>query len=171
MFYRIFSILLALFLLGGCASQKLNHKVGDYQNNLNSGISFLSRYEIMYNVIHNGKEIIHVLPFSSNSNHYLPEQIIKLHLGLMIDNPNQIYFQLWIEARFTEEDTGNLFQTTKLVYGTQLLPNEFISIPLPINAKPETQIQFWVKAVSKEGDVLYKSSIAKYKIGKQKNNS
>jgi hypothetical protein len=166
MLHRIITILIiGLLFLSGCAVNS-SYQVGGYQNNLYSDIKFLGQYEIQYVITtRDDKRMVLVKPFISDGKN-LPDKITKLHLGLMVINPNREKFEVWIESKFTELDTGNLFQLNKYVYKTQVLPKEFISIPLPRNVKPNTQVEFWVQAVSEGGVVLYKSSMVNYKIGK-----
>jgi hypothetical protein len=153
-----------IIFLSGCSAQKAYNRYGGMQNNLNTNIVFYGQYEIMYKQ----HDRIHVNPFLSNSNSYLPDETIKLHFGLSVNNPSREYFEVWIEARFIELDTNNLFQLTKYVYVTRKLPEEFISIPLPRDIYTRSQVEFWVSVMSKEKDVLYQSSKVFYKIGKQK---
>jgi hypothetical protein len=165
MSYRIFTILIiGLLFLSGCATNS-SYQVGGYQNNLHSDLKIFGQYEIQHIVIIDRQKRVFSKPFDSNGK-YLPDRIIKLHLGLMVDNPNREKFEIWIEAKFTELNTGDLFQLTKYVYKSQMLPKEFISIDLPRNVKPNSEVEFWAKAISIDGNVLYKSSMVKYKIGK-----
>jgi hypothetical protein len=167
MLYRIFIILFSLLLFCGCATTK-SEQIGGFRNILYSDLSFYSQYEILYNSKQGEKDIQITKPFLASGNLYIPDSTIKLHLGLMVRNPNRENFDIWVESRFTELDTDNIFQRTKsIVYGTQRLPEEFISISIPINYV-NSQIDFWVTVVSKTGDVLYESSKAIYKIGKSK---
>lgn len=167
MLYRLFIILFGLLLLNGCATVK-SEQIGGFRNNIYSDLSFYSQYEIVYNSKQGKKDIQITKPFLASANHYIPNGTIKLHLGLMVNNPNKEEFNIWIESRFTELDTGNLFQSTKYIaYGMHRFPEEFISIPLPIDYT-NSQVKFWVKVVSKKENILYETSKAVYKIGKSK---
>ena len=167
MLYRVFIILIiGLLFFNGCSTNS-SYQVGGYQNNLHSDFKIFSQYEIQYMIIVDKQRKIFAKPFNLNGN-YLPDKIIKLHLGLMIDNPNRKKFEIWIDVKFTELNTGNLFQLTKFVYKSQVLPKEFISIDLPRNIKFNSEVEFCAKLISIDGNVLYKSNIIKYKIGKYK---
>lgn len=165
---RLLAMVGFLLLLGGC-SHTSQSSIGKYQNNIYSGTKFLSQYEMVLKV--EGKQHFIAMPFPASDNRYLPEGIEKLHLGLKIYNPIKDKIKIWIEARFTDLDTGNLFKLTTYVYGTHGLPEEFISIPLPRNVITHSQIEFWVKAISEEGNTLYQSSKAYYKVRKSKKKS
>ena len=158
---HIFVACVLMFLIG-CAHQE-SHRIGGFSNDLTSGTIFYGQYEMLYKGDNNS---IHSKLFTPNGR-YLSKDITKIHFGLYIKNPNpEVKFSVWIEARFVELDTGNLYKITEYVYGTQKLPDEFISIPLPIKTRPNSNIKFWVNVKSKDGVVLYESSKVNYKIGK-----
>jgi len=141
----------------GCATHKA-YNYAEYKSSLLSNMTFYSQYEIAYKI----KDTVIASPFFSDSNEYLPNNVIKLHLGLLVRNPNLQKFDIWVDSIFTGIDTDDYIQTSKLVYSSQGLPEEFISIDLPTH-KDNSQVEVYVSVVSNY-QVLYESTKAMYRI-------
>lgn len=157
---NVFFAVLCIIFITGCATTK-SYDYADYSNSLKTNLSFYSQYEIIYKVKTKKGERIIVSPFLASSNTYLPEQVLKLHLGLKIINPNKEHFKIWVDSKFTEIGTDKVFQKMNFVYVTQILPEEFVSINLPLT-NIHSQVDFFVIVMS-DGDVLYRS-LARYKM-------
>jgi hypothetical protein len=149
-------------MLFGCATHKA-YNYAEYKSSLLSNMTFYSQYEIAYKI----KDRIVVSPFFSDSNEYLPNDVIKLHLGLLVRNPNLQKFDIWVDSIFKGLNTDDYIQTSKLVYNSQGLPEEFISIDLPTH-KEDSQVEVYVSVVSND-QILYESTKAIYRIREVKN--
>ena len=157
MFRNLLCFALLLFLTG-CATQKA-YNFGEYQSSLNSDMAFYSQTEIVYR--HN-KQVI-VAPFLSDNNDYLPDGIIKLHLGLLIQNPEKINFVIWSDYRLTDIDNPKkIYNMSRVVALPQSLPEGFVSIDMPFQTNIHGQIDFSVSVLSGER-LLYKSTVVRYK--------
>lgn len=152
-------IVCLIFLFCNCASMKV-YDYAEYHNSLTYDISFYSQYEIAYKI----KNQIITTSFLANSNEYLPEDIIVLHIGLLINNPKRGKFVVWSEFKVTSIDTGKLIQKTRLKHVAKSLPEEFISIDMPYNTNIHSEIEFSVSVMDYSGNILYQSSKALYKI-------
>jgi hypothetical protein len=150
-------------MLFGCATHKA-YNYADYKSSLLSDMTFYTQYEIAYKL----KDHVIVSPFLADSNEYLPNDIVKLHLGLLVKNPRLQHFDIWVDSVFTGLDSNDELQTSTLVYQSQGLPEEFISIDLPTH-KVNTQVEFTAVVVS-EDRILYESFKARYKIREVKLN-
>lgn len=150
-------------MLFGCATHKA-YNYADYKSSLLSDMTFYTQYEIAYK----SKDRIIVSPFFSDSNEYLPNDIVKLHLGLLVKNPSLQNFDIWVDSIFTGLDTDDELQTSTLVYQSQGLPEEFISINLPTH-KVNYQVEFQAVVVS-DDRILYESQKARYRIREVKEN-
>jgi hypothetical protein len=161
---KVFAVLLVLVLFCGCGTFSKSHDYADYSMSLTHDISFYSQYEIIYKAkTKKGYKLV-VAPFLADSNNYLPEKIIKLHFGLKVFNPNREKFVVWMDFQFVEVD-GELFQrTSKLVYKSQALPEEFINIDLPYITNIHSEISLSISVIGGEGKVLYQSTEALYKV-------
>lgn len=147
-----------MVVLVGCATTK-TYDYAEYRHSLTGDLSFYSQYEIIYKT-DNGKPI--ASPFLADSNRFIPKETIKLHLGVALQNPNLICFDVWLESLFTRLDTKETLKTARLIHMSEGLPKEFISVDLPIH-KANHKVECSVIVVS--GDtVLYESSKARYKI-------
>jgi len=158
------NVFIAVFLciiFSGCATTK-SYDYADYSSSLKNGLSFYSQYEIIYKIKTKKGEKIIVSPFLADSNNYLPEKILKLHFGLKIINPNKEHFKIWVDSKFTEIGTDKVFQKLNFVHVAQILPEEFVSINLPLT-NIHSKVEFFVIITSDSGDILY-SSLARYKI-------
>lgn len=146
-----------MIFMFGCATHKA-YNYADYKSSLLYDMTFYTQYEIAYKI----EDKIIASPFFADSNEYLPNDIVKLHLGLLVKNPSLQHFDIWVDSIFTGLDSDEVFQTSTLVYQSQGLPEEFISINLPTH-RVNTQVEFSAIVVS-EDRILYESSRAKYKI-------
>ena len=158
-------VLFIILLLCSCSTNK-SYDYAEFSRSLTNDMTFYSQYEIVYKVDSKKGEIVIVSPFLSDSNKYLPEKIIKLHLGLQVTNPNLYKFVIWMDYQFGEIGENDVLRKTKLVHMSQELPEEFISIDLPYDTNIHSQIKLTVSVIS-NGRVLYKSSEALYKVGKE----
>ena len=161
MSYRIYSVLIIMLLLLGCATGK-SYDYAEYHRSFTSDMSFYSQYEIIYKADTKKGNLV-VAPFLANSNNYLPNQVIKLQFGLNVINPNREKFVVWVDYAFVEVDTNDeLVRKSKLVYKSQALPEEFISIDMPYVTNIHSQISFSIVILGRNG-VIYKSTEALYK--------
>jgi hypothetical protein len=86
-------------------------------------------------------------------------------LGLYVVNPKKEFFEVRVESKFTELDTGNFLEKNKFVYRSQMLPEEFINIDLPRNIDlSDSQVEFKAMVLDKDGKNLFESEVAKYRI-------
>jgi len=134
----------------------------EYRQEIN-GMSFYTQYEILYvATTPKGKRLV-VSPFLADSNEYLPNNIVKLHLGLQTINPTEEVFNIWLDWKVLDYYNGDvILQKSKLVHMSQGLPEEFISIDLPYKTNIHSKIEILVEVIS-NGRVRY-ASTAKYKI-------
>jgi hypothetical protein len=143
-----------------CSSHKLN-TIGEYRQDIN-GMIIHGRYEIVYVTNTNNGKIMIAAPFISDSDNYLPENIVKLHLGLKIINPRHEKFNAWIDWKVLGKSNDVILQNSYLVHISQGLPEEFISVDLPYETNINSTYEVSVEIVS-DGEVRY-TSMAKYKI-------
>lgn len=164
-FISVFVAMVFMLITISCSTHKVN-TIGDYRQEIN-GISFHGQYEILYWVkTHDGKSLI-ATPFATDSNDYLPENTVKLHLGLKTINPLHEKFDIWLDWKLFNMDGDLILQKSKLVHMSQGLPEEFISINLPYMTNIHSKFETFVEVIS-NGEVRYSSS-AKYKIREVKN--
>jgi len=157
-------LMLWVFLLG-CATTKA-YDYAEYHNSLTGSqdMSFCSQYEIAYSVQNKkGKVVTIVSPFLANSNQYLPEKILKFHLGLKVFNPNKRKFKVWVESEFTGLDTDYHLLISNFVNVSQILPEEFISINLPYITNVHSQVNFKMMVIS-DNKILFESPKAMYRL-------
>ncbi len=161
---RIKAVLLVLvsLLITNCATHKA-YNYADFHSSLQSGMTFYTQYEILYKANTKDGDKLVVAPFLADSNNYLPGKVIKLHLGLIVNNPSREKFVIWIDYQFLGIDDGKVFKRSKLAYKAQGLPEEFISIDMPFDTNMHSKVKFAAEVVS-NGVVLYKSTEALYKI-------
>lgn len=151
-------LLFAILILTGCATNEA-YNYGEFQSPLNSNMSFYSQTEIVFT--HN-KHII-AAPFLSDHNDYLPDNIIKLHLGLLIQNPDKTQFVIWAYYRLTDIDNPEkTYNMSRVVVIPHALPEGFVSIDMPFQTNIHSQIDFSVSVLS-ENQLLYKSTLIRYK--------
>lgn len=166
-------IFLVILLLCGC-SKHIQFDYADYKTSLSTDVSFYSQYEIIYASEINKKRAIITAPFLADSNTYLPKEIIKLHLGLNITNPREHKLNIWVDYRFTGIDTKDVVLKENFVlYRSQKSPESFYSIDMPCSLKAtnkHSQIEFYVYVTlhDNEEHILYKSSVAKYRLRENK---
>jgi len=165
MFKKYVAVVSFLILLCGCSTHT-QYNYADYQKSFSTDVSFYSQYEIIYLVKVNKKTQVIVAPFLADSNGYIPneDQIIKLHLGLNIINPNQEKLNIRVDYKLTGIDTKDVVQKENFVFKSQKSPNSFLSIDMPYSLKStkNLQVEFYVYVTLDENDehVLYKSSSA-----------
>ena len=161
---RCFSVvMLMLFFLIGCAAHNESYNYADYSNSLIYDMAFYSQYEIVYKVkTENGEKTI-VSAFASDRNEYLPKDVSKLHLGIRIINPQKTKFVVWMDYEFIGIENEFSQRSSRIVHMSQSLPEEFISIDLPVT-NIHSQVKFSV-SISNRSGVLYESSEALYKMG------
>jgi hypothetical protein len=110
-----------------------------------------------------------VTPFLADNGNYLPKKVVKLHFGLSVINPKRESFIVWIDFK------DGLFQKSRIVYKSQSLPEEFISVDLPYafksNKMKEMKVVCEILVLDKRGNLLYQSPMARYKIKGSKNNT
>jgi len=154
-----------LLLCCGCATHT-QYNYADYQKSLSTDVSFYSQYEIVYKLKINKKDRVIIAPFLADSNGYLPNEIIKLHLGLNIVNPNQEKLNIWVDYKFTGIDTKDVVLKENFVFKSQKSLESFHSIDMPCSTNIHTQVEFYVYVTLYDNDeyILYKSSLAKYRI-------
>ena len=172
MFKRIITILLLGMFVTGCTTSKA-YNYAEYHSSLSGSqnMTFYSQYDIAYKVqTKKGKVVTVVSPFLADSNAYLPEKVVKLHLGLKVLNPNKESFGLWVESECVGIDTDYYIQIRKFVGNSRMLPENIISIDLPHQTDLDSQVTFRVSVIV-DGDTLYESTTAKYRIKGSKKNS
>ena len=158
-------IIMLLLLFCGCATYDKSYSYADYQRSFVNDMVFYSQYEIIYKQqTKDGYKLV-VAPFLADSNNYLPNEVVKLHLGLSVINPNREKFVIWVDYQFVGIDDNDEFvRKTKLVHKSeQGLPEEFISIDMPYHTNVHSQIHFKIEVFNSKG-MLYKSTEALYKI-------
>jgi hypothetical protein len=154
---------LILLLLCGCATHK-SYDYANFSRSLYNDASFYSQYEIIYQIKDKkNNDVVVVTPFLADSNAYLPEKIIKLHLGLNVVNPYKEVLNVWVDYTFRGIDNKDFFQTKSYLYKSVALPEEFLSIDMPYSTNIHSQIEFFV-TIEKNGKPLYESSKALYRV-------
>lgn len=153
---------MGILLLCGCATTK-SYDYAELSYSLYNDAQIYSQYEIVFVKQIKDKETIVVLPFLANSNSYLPEEIIKLHLGLNIVNPYKEKMDVWVDYVFMGLGDEEFFQQKSYLYKSVTLPQEFLSIEMPYNTNIHSQVEFQV-TVDSNGRTIYESSKAMYKI-------
>lgn len=157
--YTVLIILILLFC--GCASNNA-YDYADYSRSFETEMTFYSQYEIIYKAKTNRKEKLVVAPFLSDSNQYLPEEIVKLHFGLIVVNPKREKFTIWMDYSFNGIGNDEFkIKKSKIVAKSQSLPEEFISIDLPHVTNTHAQVKILIEVVGSE-KVIY-STKALYK--------
>ena len=154
-----------LFLLVSCAHNKV-YDYAEYQRSFTTGMEFYSQYEIIYKVKAKKGEMLVTSPFLADSDNFLPKRVQKLHLALNVVNPNREKFTVWIDSKLYQigKEEKCLFSEKKIVYRSQSLPSELISIDLPYATNIKSKIRCSIIILGREGIILYQSSEAKYKI-------
>jgi hypothetical protein len=156
---RLFIALVLMFSLMGCATT--SHNYASYSRSFDNDFVFYSQYGIAYK----SGDFVVIGLFFSDENTYLSDQILNLRLGLYVVNPKKEFFEVRVESKFTELDTGNFLEKNKFVYRSQMLPEEFINIDLPRNIDlSDSQVEFKAMVLDKDGKNLFESEVAKYRI-------
>lgn len=171
MFYRICCLFLALLFIG-CAHNSKN-TVGGMHSNLETGIMVYHQYQKTTSHLDKNERTVYVVsPFETDLNTDIPSNIHKLELRLAIINPFKTNFEIWERVNYIDLRTNKLyFKSEKLRYPSdnhQLLPEEFISLDLPLYVKQHTQVLYFVNVKDDKGKVVYTTYTARYKIGSQK---
>ena len=167
MFRKLFCCILFLFLIGCSSTTK---KVGGFNNNMETGISVYHQYVItILSKDKNGKFVVVESLFKADLKEFLPSNVAKLKVAMLILNPYNQKFEVWENLQFTNLKTNRVYlKQKKLRYMSQLLPEELISLDLPLVEK-DSQVIFSVDILNESGKLLYSTYRAEYKIGSQNN--
>jgi len=170
MFQKLFIVSILIVVLFGCASQTVN-KTGGFENNMKTGLSVYHQYNfISIQTTKNDKIIETTTAFKSDLNKNIPSNVIKLSCTILVVNPHKLNFEVWENIQFTNLDTGKVYlKHKKLRHNSQLLPEEFVSVDLPLIIEKHSQVIFSVDILDESGKLLYSTSRAEYKIGSLNN--
>lgn len=160
----------AILLLLGCASTK-SHTVGGYSNNMETGLSVYHQYiSTILSVDKNGKLVQSKRLLESDENKDIPSNVVRLDLTLLIQNPYKRYFEIWENLKIQNIETNEVYlKHKKLRQTSQLLPEEQVSIGMPLILDVHSQVIFSVDLKDKSGNTLYSTYTAKYKVGSNNN--
>ena len=171
MLNRICLLLVALFFIG-CAHNSKN-TVGGMHSNLETGLMVYHQYQKTTSHLDKEKKTVFLVsPFKTDMDADIPSNVHKLELRLAIINPFKTNFSVWERINYIDLTTDKLyFKSEKLRYPSdnhRLLPEEFISIDLPLYSKQHTQVLYFVNVKDAKGKVIYTTYTARYKIGSTK---
>ena len=159
----------AILFLYGCATT--SNTVGGLHNDMATGLTVYHQYQQTTASLNNKQQIIHTNSvFKTDTNKNLPSNIVKLELSMAIINPYKQKFEIWQTVKFADMKSNKVYlKQKKLRYESQLLPEELISLDMPIESESYSQVIFSVDVIDSNGKVLYTTYTARYKIGSQKN--
>ena len=160
-------LLLCMFgiFLFGCATID-SHTVGGYQNNMETGLSVYHQYyETLIKTV-KGKSVESNIVFITDANKDLPINVKKLQICIVVENPFKRNFEVWESIELIDLETNKPYlKHKKLRHNSQLLPEELISIDMPLYSETHSQVVFSVDLIDESGNILYSTYTAKYKIG------
>jgi hypothetical protein len=156
--------------LFGCAGTQTN-TIGGYENNMETGLSVYHQYIITSISTNKNEKIIETTyAFKADLNEDIPSNVVKLSLTMLVVNPYKVNFEVWENIQFTNLDTDKVYlKHKKLRHNSQLLPEEFVSVDLPLVLDEYSQVIFSVDILSESGKLLYSTHRAEYKIGSTNN--
>jgi hypothetical protein len=156
--------------LFGCATTQTT-TTGGYENNMETGLSVYHQYHYTsISTNKNGNVIEKTTAFKADLNKDIPSNVVKLSITIMVDNPYKLYFEVWENIKFTNLDTGKVYlKHKKLRHISQLLPEEFANVDLPLVIEEHSQVIFSIDILDESGKLLYSTHRAEYKIGSTNN--
>lgn len=154
-----------LILLVGCSTTN-SHTIGGYHNNMETGLSVYHQYMFTKATLNKEGKIVETKTiFKADQNEDLPSNTVRLQLSLIVINPYNQNFEVWEELQFKNLETDKIyFKHKKLRYTSQPLPEESISIDMPLVLDVSSQVIFSVLLLDESGKELYGTYKAKYKI-------
>lgn len=167
MFRRILLCGFAILFLFGCSTT--SHTIGGYHNNMATGLSVYHQYvATQLGKTKNGEFVESKIIFKTDQNEDLPSNIVGLHLSMTVVNPYEQKFEVWENLEFKNLETDKVYlKHKKLRYISQPLPEELISVDMPLMLDVYSQVIFSVDILDNSGNKLYSTYIAKYKIGSE----
>ncbi len=169
MFQKLFCLCLIVLLIVGCSST--SKRVGGFENNMETGLSVHHQYIMTTaSVDSKGKIVVVESLLKADLNENLPSNVVKLKVAMLVLNPYNVKFEVWENLQFTNLETGRVYLKHKdLRYISQTLPEELVSVDLPLVIKEYSQVIFSVDIVDESGKLLYSTYSAEYKIGSNNN--
>lgn len=168
MLQRILLCGVAILFLYGCATT--SNTVGGYHNDMGSGLSVYHQYQQTVSSLNKKGKTVHTQSvFKTDTNKDLPSNIVSVKLTMFFVNPYQQKFEVWETTELSELESNKVFLKQKrLRYISKPLPEELISIDMPMESDTHSQVIFSVDVLDENGKVLYTTYTARYKIGSEK---
>ena len=165
MFQKLFLFCLIVLLIVGCSST--SKKVGGFENNMETGLSVYHQYIITTASVDAKGKIVEVESLlKSDLKEDLPSNVVKLKVAILVLNPYNVKFEVWENLQFTNLETNRVYLKHKdLRHVSQTLPEELVSVDLPLVIKEHSQVIFSVDVLNESGELLYSTYSAEYKIG------
>jgi len=168
MFRKLF-LIFCLLLIVGCSST--SKRIGGFENNMETGISVYHQYIITTaSVDSKGKIVQAESLLKPDLKDNLPSNVVKLKVAILVINPYNVKFEVWENLQFTNLETGRVYLKHKdLRHVSQTLPEELVSVDLPLEIEKHSQVIFSVDILDESGKLLYSTYSAEYKIGSNNN--
>ena len=168
MFRKLFLFCLIVLIVGCSSTSK---KVGGFENNMETGLSVYHQYIITtVSVDSKGKIVQAESLLKTDLKDNLPSNVVKLKVAILVINPYNVKFEVWENLQFTNLETGRVYLKHKdLRHVSQTLPEELVSVDLPLVIKEYSQVIFSVDVLDESGKLLYSTYSAEYKIGSNNN--
>jgi hypothetical protein len=160
----------AILFLFGCSTTTNSHTVGGFHNNMETGLSVYHQYVAIHlGKTKNGELVKSEIIFKADQNENLPSNIVGIRLSIRVINPYNQKFEVWENLEFKNLETDKIYlKHKKLRYISQPLPEELISVKMPFVLDVYSQVIFSVDILDENGNKLYSTYIARYKIGSEK---
>ena len=134
MFRKILLIAIAILFLHGCATHSRN-TVGGMHNDLATGLRVYHQYQKVTEHHKKGKLYHYSTAFLADESRDLPDNLVGLSIDMTFINPFKQRFEVWENTCFKDLQTNKTYlKTKKLRYTSQLLPEEVISLNMPLNS-------------------------------------